>query len=118
MWWISLVTGLIMTWSVVAVALGFGALYADFKAENQAAVQGSFGAILYLFTALSYELITILLVSYPAYKLMRIWVWEMDVSLSIVIQTTIFLIVIVLISTGLPIFCLQKGLKRMDHDVI
>lgn len=118
MWWISLVTGIIMTWSVVAVALGFGALYADFKAENQAAVQGSFGAILYLFTALSYELITILLVSYPAYKLMRIWVWEMDVSLSIVIQTTIFLIIIVLISTGLPIFCLQKGLKRMDHDVI
>ena len=37
MWWISIITGLIITWTVLPMALGFGAIYSDFKAENRAA---------------------------------------------------------------------------------
>ncbi len=118
MWWVSLTTGLIMTWSVVALALGFGAQYADFKAENQAAVQGSFGAILYLFTALSYELTTILLVSFPTYRIMRFWGLEQKVFPSTIIQTVLVLIVIIGISGWLPLYCLRKGIERIRQDVI
>ena len=118
MWWVSLATGLIITWSVVAIALGFGALYADFKAENQAVVQGSFGAILFLFTALTYELLTLLIVSFPTYKLMRRWGMGLNISPSDLNLTVLTLIVILLISIGLPLFCLRKGLERIDQDVI
>jgi ABC-2 type transport system permease protein len=34
MWWISILTGLMITWTVLALALGFGAIYADFKVET------------------------------------------------------------------------------------
>jgi len=117
MWWISLITGLIITWSVVAIALGFGAFYADFKAENQAVVQGSFGAILFLFVALAYELITILVVSFPAYRLVRSWRWDMHLSSPIIIQTVLVLCIIVLISIVLSMYCLRKGLGRIDQNV-
>jgi len=119
MWWISLITGLIITWSVVAIALGFGALHADFKAENQAVVQGSFGAILFLFVALSYELITILIASVPAYKLVRSWGWSLKLhqSNTIIIQTTLALTVIVLISIVISMICLRKGLERIDQNI-
>ncbi|HER63116.1 MAG TPA: hypothetical protein ENO11_03970 [Desulfobacteraceae bacterium] len=117
MWWISLITGLIITWSVVAMALGFGAIYADFKAENQAVVQGSFGAILFLFTALAYELITILIAGMPAYRLVRSWRWGIHFSSPIVIQTASILAVIMLISLALSMICLRKGLERMDSNI-
>ena len=58
MWWISLFAGLLITWSVVGTALGFGSRYADFKAENRAAVLGGFGAIAFLFTAMSLTLVS------------------------------------------------------------
>ncbi|GAB4346974.1 MAG: hypothetical protein Kow0089_24500 [Desulfobulbaceae bacterium] len=118
MWWISLSTGLIMTWSVVALALGFGAMYADYKAENQAAVQGSFGAILFLFTALAYELATILIAAVPAYKLVRSWRWGLHFSQSILLQTTSVLTVILLISIVVIMISLRKGMTRMRRDIL
>lgn len=117
MWWISLTTGLVITWSVVAIALGFGAMYANFKAENQAVVQGSFGAILFLFTALAYELAIILAASVPAYRLVRGWRWGVHSSLPIVIQTALVLSVIVLISIALSMICLGKGLERIEQNI-
>ncbi len=117
MWWISITTGLIITWTVVAIALAFGAIYANFKAENQAVVQGSFGAILFLFTALSYELITILIASVPAYRLVRSWRWGAHFSQSIVLQTASVLTIIVLISIVLSMICLRKGLERIEQNV-
>jgi ABC-2 type transport system permease protein len=42
MWWISVITDLIITWTVLAMALGFGPIYADFKAENKAAALGGY----------------------------------------------------------------------------
>ena len=118
MWWISLVIGLIMTWSVVAVGIGFGAMYADFKAENQAAVQGSFGAILFLFTSLSYELIIILIASIPAYRLVRNWNMERYVTTSIVLQSGAALVAMILLSGVLSLLSLRKGLEQLNQNII
>ena len=116
MWWISLITGLIITWSVVAMALGFGAMYADFKAENQAAVQGGFGAILFLFCALAYEMATILIASIPAYRLVRSWRWGIHSSTTVVVQTSAVLLVILLISIFISTICLRKGMEKVDQN--
>lgn len=117
MWWISLITGLTMSLSAVATALGFGALHADFKAENQAAVQGSFGAIVYLFTVFSYELITVLLISYPAYRIMRYWESELALPLALIIESGVITLIIILISIALPAYCLRKGLKKIEQGM-
>lgn len=117
MWWVSLVTGMLITWSMVAVALGFGAIFADFKAENQAVVQGSFGAILFLFTALAYELIIILIAGIPVYRLVRSWRWQLHFSLPIVVQTGLAFTLILLIGLALALITLRKGLRRIREHV-
>ena len=116
MWWISLITGLIITWSVVAMALGFGAMYADFKAENQAAVQGGFGAILFLFCALSFELATILIASIPAYRLVRSWRWGLHSSSPAIMQTAAVLLVLLLVSVLVSTICLRKGMEKVAQN--
>lgn len=70
MWWISLLSSLLMTWTVLGMAIGFGALYADFKAENRTASMGP-GAILYLFSALFYELLVLTTGVIPSYRLIK-----------------------------------------------
>jgi ABC-2 type transport system permease protein len=57
----------------VALALGFGAIYADFKTENRAAAVGSFGAILFLLTCLVLVGVTLALGAMPAYGLTKKW---------------------------------------------
>jgi len=68
--WISVIAALLMTWTVLGMALGFGALYADFKAENRDASMGP-GAILFLLSALLYELILLGLGVIPTYRLVK-----------------------------------------------
>ncbi len=43
MWWITVFSSLLITWTTVALALGIGARYADFRAESRAAAMGGFG---------------------------------------------------------------------------
>ena len=73
MWPLSLVTSQVVSWTVVALALGFGGIHADFKAENRAAVVGGFGAIAFLFTAAAYTLTVIFGAAWPTYRLVRRW---------------------------------------------
>ena len=116
MWWISLVTGLIITWTVLAMALGFGAIYADFKAENQAAVQGGFGAILFLFSAVAFELLTILAAGIPAYRLVRSWRWGLHFSSPIMVQTLSVLLLITLVAALSSTISLRKGIQKMANN--
>ena len=113
MWWISLFAGLLITWSVVGTALGFGARYADFKAENRAAVLGGVGAIAFLFTAMSLTLVIISLGSLPAYRLVRQWLSGMSLSTADQWLTGISLSVMVMAAVMVPWICLKSGLKKL-----
>ena len=72
MLWISLFLSLVTTWTTVAMALGFGAYFADFKSENRAAAMGP-GAIIFLFCAVLYQLAIIGMGIFPIYRLVRGW---------------------------------------------
>lgn len=113
MWWISLFAGLLITWSVVGTALGFGARYADFKAENRATVLGGVGAIAFLFTAMSLTLVIISLGSLPAYRLVRQWLSGMSLSTADQWLTGISLSVMVMAAVAVPWICLKTGLKKL-----
>ena len=73
MWWITVFSSLIITWTAVALALGIGARYADFRAESRVAAMGGFGAVVYLFAAIAYEASIIILGAVPSYKVVRKW---------------------------------------------
>ncbi|SHO47275.1 putative ABC transporter permease subunit [Desulfopila aestuarii] len=72
MYWISLFTELLTTWTCLGLALGFGLYFADFKTENRNATMEP-GAILFLFCAVLYQFVVILSGLWPAFRLTRRW---------------------------------------------
>ena len=79
MYWISLYTALLTTWTCLGLALGFGLWFADFKTENRNATMEP-GAILFLFGAVFYQFVVILLGMRPAYRLTRRWIRQQAVD--------------------------------------
>ncbi|MGW8193809.1 MAG: putative ABC transporter permease subunit [Desulforhopalus sp.] len=71
-YWISLFTALLITWSCLGVALGFGFYFADFKTESRNGAMEP-GAILYLFCGLLYQFVVIFTGFWPALRLTRRW---------------------------------------------
>jgi len=80
MWWISVFSSILICWTTVAMALGFGAIFADYNAENRAASMGP-GAVFYLFCAISYILLVIFLGFAPTYRLVRGWMFHAGLPL-------------------------------------
>lgn len=71
--WFSVACSQLLTWWIVTLAVGFGALYGDFNAENRAAAVGGLGAILFLFTAMAIVVIITGAGAWPMYHLTRAW---------------------------------------------
>ena len=115
MLWIGVVSGLIITWTAVAMALGFGAYYADFKMENRAAMLGGFGAILFLFSAVATQLLIIGLGSAPAYRLVRASLKNTQLGITDFIISTIVLIIIISGALTISILCVKKGLQHLEE---
>jgi ABC-2 type transport system permease protein len=115
MWWFSLGTTLLITWTVVAVALGFGALHADFKAESKAAALGGMGAILFLFTAMAYEIIVICTGFFPAYKLVGRWLRHIPYRDKDIVLLGIWILFAVLSGIFISVFFFRKGVKNLQE---
>lgn len=114
MWWISVITGLIITWTVLAMALGFGAIYADFKAENRAAALGGIGAILFLFTAIAFEMAIIFLGGSPVYRVMRGWLRNGVMSAQDLLILSGWILASVAISLFLALFFIRTGIRKLE----
>jgi ABC-2 type transport system permease protein len=116
MWWISITLSLVITWTALALALGFGAIYADFKVESRTAVQGSFGTMVFLFTGMAVELLFLVISFTGSYRLLRFWLRgrELD-SLAILMTSGSFLLIIGLAASA-SIFCLKQGLERLERS--
>lgn len=116
MWWISVTTGLLITWTVIALALGFGSLYADFKAENRAAALGGIGAILFLFTAIAFEMAVIFLGGSPVYRLMRDWLRHGILPLNHLLTLIGWILASVIFSIFLALYFVRKGIKKLESS--
>jgi ABC-2 type transport system permease protein len=114
MWWISISSGLLITWTVLAMALGFGAIYADFKAENRAAALGGIGAILFLFTAIAFEMTIIFLGGSPVYRVMKNWLRTGIMPLDDLLTLVAWILISVAISLFLSIFFVKKGINKLE----
>ncbi len=72
MWWVSLFAAVVICWTVVALALGFGTIFADYHAENKNTAMG-LGSVVYFFCAVVYMLIVLSSGIKPTYRLVRSW---------------------------------------------
>ena len=114
MWYISIITGLIITWTVLAMALGFGAIYADFKAENRASALGGIGAILFLFTAIAFEMAIIFLGGAPVFRVMKSWLRKGVMPVDDLLTLIVWILVSLALSLFLSIFFIKKGINKLE----
>ncbi len=113
MWWISVGSGLVITWMVVALALGFGAVHADFKAENRAASLGSMGAVLFLFTAIGLELLIVFAGGMPVYRVTRRYIRHGELAGGDLATLLLWGAGTVLVGAAVSLFMLRRGAKRL-----
>lgn len=114
MWWISLFASLLITWTVLGLGLGFGCFFADFKTENKAMVMGP-GSILFLLTAVVYELIILGSGVYPCYRLVRNSARHLPLSLSNVFLMCGWIAGAVTISLCVTVLVLRTGLRKLEE---
>ena len=112
MWWISIFSALIICWTVVAMALGFGAIFAEYNAENRAASMGP-GAVFYLFCAISYVLSILCLGFIPTHRLMRRWFFHRDITLLDGLLSISWIAGFITLSFLIGIFLLRRGLVSL-----
>jgi len=113
MWWISLFSAQIICLTVVGMALGFGAIFADYTAENRAASMGP-GAVFYFFCAFSYILFVLVIGYQPAYRLVRNSLRDHGLPLFDAILVFGWVIGVVVIS-GLTIYLVsRRGISALQ----
>ena len=116
MWWISIFTNLFITWTVVALALGFGAAYADFKTENKTVIMGSMGAIIFLLIATALQVLIIFIGANPVYRIVRRWLNDHVLNLSDLYFLAAWVLISVVISLGLVIYYFRKGIHMLENS--
>jgi ABC-2 type transport system permease protein len=68
---LSLVTIVLMTFAVAALALGLGAMFPRFDTDNAAEISTGFGGLLFMMSALAYLGAIIVLEAWPVYSVLR-----------------------------------------------
>jgi ABC-2 type transport system permease protein len=115
MWWISVITNLFITWAVAGIALAFGSIYADFKAENKTVTMGSMGAILFLLSATAFQIVIIFIGANPVYRIMNRWLNNNTINYSDLYLLTAWIITSVLLSIGMVVYFLRKGIHALEN---
>ena len=115
MWWISVSTNLFITWVVVGLALAFGSIYADFKAENKTVAMGSMGAIIFLLSATAFQIIIIFVGANPVYRIMKRWLNNYAFNSVDLYLLILWIIVSVLLSLGMVVYLFKKGIYTLEN---
>lgn len=115
MWWISLFTAMVTTWTCVAMALGFGTYFADFKSENRTSAMGP-GSILYLFCAVFYQFLVIIAGMRPAFQLVRRWLQYGGMPLLDTVMMLIWGVGVVVISLLLVTLLFRRAIERIENQ--
>lgn len=112
LYWISLAASMVTTWTVLAMGLGFGTFFADFKSENKTAAMGP-GAIIFLFTSVLYQLVAIGLGVIPTYRLIRIYLREDALGVTELMHVCLWLGGTTLLSFLLSLLICRAGINNL-----
>ena len=98
------------------MALGFGAVYADFKTENKTVTMGSMGAIMFLLTATAIQVLIIFIGANPVYRIVRRWLNDYVLILSDLYLLSLWVLTSVLITIVLVIYFFRKGIHTLGNS--
>lgn len=111
-WWVSFFSAVVICWTVVAMALGFGAMFADYHAENKEASMGP-GAILYFFCAIAYMLVIIFAGISPSYRLLRSWLRQGGLPLSDALLISAWVLTVLALSVCISWLVCKRGIAAL-----
>jgi ABC-2 type transport system permease protein len=110
---VSLVTIVLLTFSISALALGFGVLYPQFDTENAAQIPTSFGGLVFMMSAVSLLGLVIMAEARPVMSYLKAQQEHTTVNLTgDLVLAGLFVLAICIGATIIP---LQLGLKRMEE---
>ncbi len=115
--WISVVTMFFMTFGIVSMGVGLGAIYPRFNFENPAKIAVGFGGVIYMVLSIIYIGIIVFLEAYPAYvifvsrhykSLLSAW------SVAGVFLCFALVLAVIVLATWLPVRLGLRNLERME----
>jgi ABC-2 type transport system permease protein len=110
---VSVVTILLLTLAIAALALCFGVLYPQFDTENAAQIPTSFGGLVYMMSAVSLLGLVIMIESRPVMEYLRAQQYGSSPGLTgQLVLSGVCVVAICLAATIIP---LKLGLKRMEE---
>ena len=110
---VSVVTIILLTFAIAALALGFGALYPQFETENAAQIPTSFGGLVFMMTTIALIAGVIVLEALPVYGYMNAVFRGDTVDITTpMIMAFVGVVFLCVASTAVP---LKVGLKRMEE---
>jgi ABC-2 type transport system permease protein len=113
-WWLSLYASTVIVWVVVAMALGFGVLYADFKAENKTATLGGMGAILFLLTSLAFQVAVLASGAWPAAQVARAWLKGVAIRPGDLALLILWAVALLLAAGLVAGYFFKRGVERLE----
>ncbi len=109
---VGVVTIILLTFAVSAMALGFGALYPQFETENAAQIPTSFGGLVFMMTTIALLAVVIVIEAVPVYGYMRAVYQGEEVRITTpMLAAFAGVIALCVTATILP---LRIGLNRME----
>jgi ABC-2 type transport system permease protein len=110
---VSVITILLLTFAIAALALGFGVLYPQFDTENAAQIPTSFGGLVYMMSAVSLLGLVIMIEARPVMEYLRARQYGGTPGVSGgLIFAGACVVAICLAATIIP---LKLGLRRMEE---
>lgn len=94
------------------MALGFGAIFADYHAENKEASMGP-GAVFYFFCAIAYMLLVLFTGVSPVYRLVRSSLRQSGLPLLDALMVSGWVLAAILISILVVILVSRRGIKAL-----
>lgn len=109
---VSLVTIILLTFAIAALALGFGVLYPQFDTENAAQIPTSFGGLIYMMSAVSLLGLVVMIEARPVMAYLR--AQQLGHPTGLTGELALAALFVVLICGGATIIPLRLGIRRME----
>ncbi|MEO8199847.1 MAG: hypothetical protein ABI679_04925 [Gemmatimonadota bacterium] len=110
---VSVISIILLTFSIAALALGFGVLYPQFDTENAAQIPTSFGGLLFMMSAVSLLGIVIMIEARPVMTYLR--ARQEGAPIGITGDMIVYGLIVVAVCLTATIVPLKLGLRRMEE---
>ncbi|MGE0352729.1 MAG: hypothetical protein AB7Q69_05750 [Gemmatimonadales bacterium] len=110
---VSVVTMLLLTFAIAALALGFGVLYPQFETENAAQIPTSFGGLVFMMSAVTLLGLIIMIEARPVMAYLRIT--NLGQSANLTGELLVAGTLVLLICGAATVIPLRLALRRMEE---